>query len=158
MKNEQGRTIIETILVLVVIGLLSLAGILGYMMMSRQQKTEEILNTLKLKTVAINSAMAGKTFSDSEELNKFLAGYSTQVVGYKISFFASESGDGFASEITNITGEPIKGAMCRELITKMADQRFVSDVEFSVKDEEENKDVKVRLNGEVVDLDSVCGG
>ena len=161
-KNESGRTMGEIISVLVIMGLLSVGGIAWYMTASNQQKADEILNALQRQTILVNAAMQGKSFSNTQELNAFLSGFTTSIGGYTLSFKASSDGDGFVSDITKTNGEPIKGKMCRELITKMSEQRFVSDVDFTLKSEEKEdgtvEDVTVPLNGQYVDLEAICGG
>lgn len=162
-KNEIGRTMIEILSVLAIVGILSIVALVGYTSIVRKQKVDILLHTIALKTVLINSGMAGKSFSSTDELNRFLSTYTTQIGGYKIAFYApSDETDGFVIEISNPNGEPIKGAICRDLITKMAEQRFVSDVDFTLKDEEmedgTTEDITVRLNGRYIDLDAVCGG
>ena len=129
-NNEQGRTMVEIISVLAIMGLLSIGGVMAYMNAVRNQKVDELLNALRMKTVEINSAMENKKFVTEEETNKFLAKFDTTVGGYTLSFHASPDKDGFVSDITNSNGEPIKGKICRTLILKMADQSFVSDVDF----------------------------
>ena len=161
-KNESGRTMVEVLSVLAIVGVLSVVAVWGYQSMMRKQKVDGVLHGLALKTVLINSAMESKTFSNKEELNKFLASQTTQASGYQLSFHASPDGEGFVSEITDHNGEPIKGKICRELITKMADQKFVSDVDFTLKNEEKEDgtrdDITVRLKGQYVNLNAVCGG
>lgn len=161
-RNEAGRTMIEILGVLAIAAILSIGGIWAFQLFMRQQTVNSILNTLTLETVNINSAMQGTSFKNSEELNQFLSKYKAQVAGYQLSFYASPDGDGFVSEITSVDGNPIKGQICRDLITKMAKQQFISDVDFTLKDEEKEDgttdDITVRLNGRYVDLNAVCGG
>ena len=162
-KNETGRTMIEILSVLAIAGVLSVVALVGYTSIVRKQKVDALLHAITLKTVMINSVMTEKRFSSAEELNSFLSAYTTQVGGYKIAFYASPDGtEDFVTEISNPDGEPIKGAICHDLITKMAEQKFVSDVDFTLKDEETEdgttEDITVRLNGRYVDLEAVCGG
>ena len=162
MKNESGRTMIEIIAVLVIMGVLSVTGVIWYMNAMYQQKVDAILNAVQMKTIEINSALSGKSFTDIDEKNRFLAEFKGFVNGYMLSFHASTDDDGFVTEISYLNQEPIKGRMCRDLITKMAKQRFVSDVDFTLKNEEKEDgtkgDITVRLNGQYIDLNAVCGG
>mgnify|MGYP003571476057 CR=1 FL=1 len=161
-KKEFGRTMVEIVAVLVVMGLLSLTGLWWYSVVMRHQKTDELLNALQMKTVEINSAMQGKNFATDEELNQFLSGFTAFVAGHTLSFYASPDKDGFVARISHLNGDKIKGALCRELITKMADQKFVSDVDFTLEGEELDDgtvgNLTVRLNGRVVNLIAMCGG
>lgn len=162
MKIESGRTMIEIVSVLVIMGLLSLTGLWWYSVSTRRQRVDELLYALQLKTVEINSAMHTKDFANTEELNQFLSGFTTFAAGHTLSFYASPDSDGFVAKISHLNGDPIKGGLCRELITKMAEQKFVSDVDFTLEGEELDDgtvgNVTVRLNGRVVDLDAMCGG
>ena len=162
-KNEYGRTMIELLSVLAIVGVLSIVGLIGYNHLLCKQKVDALLHAIALETITINSAMTGKSFSSEDELNKFLSAYTTQTGEYRLTFRASpDGGDGFVTEITNLNGEPIKGKICRDLITKMAEQKFVSDVDFTLKDEEtedgSKEDITVRLNERYVNLEAVCGG
>ena len=162
MKNESGRTMLEIITVLVVMGVLSLTGVLWYSVTMRHQKTDELLHALKMKTIEVHAAMQEKNFKNSDELNQFLSGFTTFVAGHTLTFHASPDNDGFVAKFSHLNGDPIKGELCRELITKMADQKFVSDVDFTLEEEELEDgtvgDVTVRLNGRVVNLKAICGG
>ena len=161
-KHESGRSMVEILGVLAIIGVLSATGLWGYSVAMRHRTVDEILEALRLKTIEINSSLNSQKFTTDEELDKFLSTFTTQVAGYRLSFVPSPDKDGFVSEIRKADGDTIKGAMCRELITKMAEQQFVSDVDFMVEDVEtdsgEKEDVTVRLNGKYVNLDAVCGG
>ena len=161
-KNESGRTMTEILSVLAIAGVLSVVAVWGYQTAMHKQKIDGILHGLTLKAVLINASMQDKAFSNTDELNKFLASQTTQASGYQLSFHASPDGEGFVAEIADRNGEPIKGRVCRELITKMAGQKFVSDVDFTLKNEEKEDgtkgDITVRLKGQYVNLNAVCGG
>ena len=163
MKNtETGRSMVEIIVVLAIIAVLSVVGAAGYMLSMRQNKINDILTTLQVNIVTIHSAMQGRTFSSLEEKNAFLSNYTSQVGEYQLSFYATEGNDGFVTKITTDSGDSIKGAMCRKLISEMARQSFVYDVDFTVTGEETDEEgylekVTVPLNGQVVDMDAICG-
>ena len=161
-KNETGRTMVEIVSVLVIMGILSVVGVAWYVNVTRQQKIEAVLNTLRMKTVEVSAALNGRQFDSIEEENKFLAGFKGYSAGYVFSFRASDDGDGFVTELSYLNREPVKGRMCRELITEMSKQQFVSDVSFTLNNEEmedgSKQDLTVPLNGQYVDLEAVCGG
>ena len=102
-------------------------------------------------------------FETKDELNKFLENYRRQVGDYILTFQAdpNSSGNDFVTQITHLDGSPIKGAMCRVLISKMSKLKTVQDVSFSLKNEEMDdgsvSDVTVPLNGRVIDYNAVCG-
>ena len=91
-----------------------------------------------------------------------MSGFTTFAVGHTLTFYASPDNDGFIAKFSHLNGDPIKGPLCRELITKMADQKFVSDVDFTLEgeelDDESVGNVTIRLNGRVVNLKAICGG
>ena len=161
-KKEFGRTMVEIVAVLVIMGLLSLTGMWWYSVSMRRQKVDKLLHALQLKALEINTAMQNKSFASIEELNQFLSGFTTFAAGHTLTFYASPDNDGFIAKFSHLNGDPIKGPLCRELITKMADQKFVSDVDFTLEGEElDDKsvgNVTIRLNGRVVNLKAICGG
>lgn len=163
MENETGRTITEILGVLAIAGILSVSGLIGYSLVMRHRNVDTILETLQHKIIEINSAQAHNQIKDPDELNSFLEKFTTTVGAYQLSFHATTDGDGsFISEVTYKDGSRIKGAFCRKLITKMAEQQFVADVDFSLKDEPQEDgstaDVNVSLHGKTVNLDDICGG
>lgn len=163
MENESGRSLTEILGVLAIMGLLSIAGIWGYFHFMRQRTVDTILDTLQQKIIEIHSAQANHQITDPVELDAFLQKFTTTVGAYQLSFHATMDGDGsFVSEVTHKDGSRIKGAFCRKLITKMAEQQFVADVDFSLKDEPQEDgttaNVNVSLHGKTVNLDDICGG
>lgn len=160
--NQSGRSMTEIIVVLAIMAVLSLAGATGYVLSIQQKKVNDIFNALQMNVIAIHSSMQGKKFTSLEEENAFLNNYKTQVAGYQLSFQATSDDGGFVAQISTDSGEPIKGAMCRKLIAKMAKQKFVSDVDFTVTGDEGEEGylekITVPLNGQVVDMDAICGG
>lgn len=163
MENEAGRTLTEILGVLAIAGLLSVGGLIGYSQFMRHKNVDTILETLQHKIIEVNSAQANSQITDPNELNAFLQKFTTTVGAYQLSFHATMDGDGsFVSEVTHKDGSRIKGAFCRKLITKMAEQQFVADVDFSLKDEPQEDgttaNVNVSLHGKTVNLDDICGG
>jgi hypothetical protein len=93
----------------------------------------------------------------------FLEDFTTTVGDYQLSFHATGEMDGsFVSQVTHKDGTRIKGAFCRQLITKMSEQQFVEDIDFSLENEEledgSTEDINVPLNGKMINLNDVCGG
>ena len=163
MKNESGKTLTEILAVLAIIGVLSLVGLYAYSVSMRKKTVDTILDTLQQKTIEIDSALANRDSKNINDLNDFLKGFTTTVGSYQLSFHSVDNSDTeFVSEVTYIDGSKIKGAFCRELIRKMMEQNFISDIDFTLKDEELEDgtigDVTVQLNGKSVDLDALCGG
>ena len=126
-----------------------------------KKNVDNVVDTLSRTMVEIDLAKPKRRISDPDKLNAFLKRFETTVGPYKISFHASQDENGqftrdgsFVSDITYKNGDRIKGSVCRKLITKMAEQKFASDVSFTLEDE----GVTVELNGKVVNLDDLCGG
>lgn len=163
MANESGRTLTEILGVLAIVGILSVCGLATYVHITRQRNVDRILETLQQKIIEIHSAQANQTITDKDELDAFLATFETTVGAYTLSFHASMDNDGsFISEVTHKDGSKIKGAFCRKLITKIAEQQFVENINFSLKDElledGTTKDIEFSLHGKTVVLDDICGG
>ena len=163
MKSQTGRTLIEVLSVLAIIGVLSTGGLFGYTYVMRQKAVDNIADTLQKKMVEIDLAQPKRKITDPVRLNAFLKRFETTVGSYKISFYASEDRDGsFFSDITHKNGQRISGSFCRKLMSKMAEQKFASDVSFSLKDELQEdgsrQDINISLNGKTVNWDDICGG
>ena len=163
MTTETGRTLTEILGVLAIVSLLSVGGLVWYFHVMRQKNVDMILDTLQQKIIEINSAQASRQITDLDEFDAFLKGFETTIGDYKLSFHSTSDTTGsFMTEVTNKDGSRIKGAFCRKLITKMAEQQFVEDVNFSLKDElledGTTKDIEFFLNGKMVNLDDICGG
>lgn len=162
MKNEQGRSMSEILAVLAIVGLLSVGGLIGYSQMLQKKDVDDVLDVLQQKIVEIHSAQANKKLTDPDKMNAFLEDFTTTVGDYQLSFHATGEMDGsFVSQVTHKDGTRIKGAFCRQLITKMSEQQFVEDVDFSLEDEEQEdgsiEDINVPLNGKMINLNDVCG-
>ena len=160
---ETGRSMVEILGVLAIMGLLSVCGVWGYSHFMVQREVDTILDTLQQKTIEIDSAQEIHPITDPVEFDTFLKGFETTVGAYKLSFHSTSDASGsFTSEVTNKDGSKIKGAFCRKLITKMVEQKFVSNVGFSLKNEPQedgsNKDVNLLLHGLTVDYKDICGG
>ena len=59
MNNETGRSMVEMLGVLAIIGVLSVGGIAGYTMAMRKYKANEILNTASMLSMLARSADGG---------------------------------------------------------------------------------------------------
>ncbi len=163
MKNEKGRSLIEILGVIAIIGLLTTGGMSGYIYVMRQKMMDNIADTLKRKIVEIDLEKSNRRLRSSSQLEAFLEKHTTIIGSYKISFRLNpNNNNSIVSDITHKNGERIKGSFCRSLIKKMADQEFAEDVHFSLKDEVQEdgsaKDIDMSLNGKIVNLDDLCGG
>lgn len=60
LNQESGRSMVEMLGVLAIIGVLSIGGIAGYTMAMNRYKANEILNAAQMLSIAAQSANAGK--------------------------------------------------------------------------------------------------
>ncbi len=169
MKNssESGRTLTEVLAILAIIGVLSVSSLLSFRHLMNKHKVNEIIHAINLSSVQILVNLAQRKMNSVEEMNQFLAPYATSVQGYNISFKAPKdatqnfSGSEFVAEITDKNGAKIKGAMCRQIVTSMLKVQGVSDIDFTVNNEETEEGVfetvTMRLSGKAVDLNALCG-
>ena len=133
----------------------------------RKHKINEMIHAINLASVQILTVLTQTKMTSPEEMNQFLAPYSTSVDGYNISFTAPKdsaqefTGTEFVAEITDKNGSRIKGSMCRQIVTSMLKVQGVSDIDFTVNNEEMEdgsfETVTMRLSGKTVDLNALCG-
>ena len=72
-NNEEGRSMVEMLGVLAIIGVLSVGGIAGYTMAMRKYKANEILNTASMLAVLAKSANGGSGASSLTMANAGLS-------------------------------------------------------------------------------------
>ncbi|MBQ3695836.1 MAG: hypothetical protein II938_02565 [Alphaproteobacteria bacterium] len=74
MRNtESGRSMVEMLGVLAIIGVLSVGGIAGYTMAMKNYKANEIINSFALAAMAINEAGAGANLGPEDLAAKGIA-------------------------------------------------------------------------------------
>lgn len=165
-QNEFGRTLTELLAVLAIIGVLSITSLVGFQRLTNKNKVNEIIQTINLASIQILTHLTHQRMSSPEEMNSFLAAYSTKVMDYNIKFKAPTdtqefTGSEFVAEITDKNGAKIKGSMCRQIVTSMIQVQGVSDIDFTVNSEETEdgniETVTMRLSGKAVDLNALCG-
>ena len=86
MKNENGRSMIEMLGVLAIIGVLSVGGIYGYTVAMRKYKANEIVQTASMLATMAHSADAGtgaKQVLSSSGLNEKPAGLTISMTAAK---------------------------------------------------------------------------
>lgn len=164
-KAESGRTLVEVMAVLAIVGILSVAGVWLYSVSNRERQLNDIIHDMNFQVVQIYAGLQQRgDFASADEFNKFLTAYQKPVGRYLLTFQADPDSDeksAFMTQITRLDGQPIKGEMCRALIFKMSKLKTARDVSFTLKDEEMDDgtkaDVTVPLNGKYVDYDAMCG-
>ena len=162
--SESGRSMVEVMAVLAIVGILSVAGFWMYRTSNQERQMNDIIYHMNLQVAQIYPAIEKEgSFASKEHFNRFLAPYTKDIGNYVLTFRAdpNASGNDFVVQITQSNGEPIKGKMCRALISKMSKLKMAQDVSFSLKDEEMDdgsiQDVMVPLNGQIMDYAAVCG-
>ena len=165
--NETGKTLTEMLMVLAIIAVLSVSTLVGFQRVMNKNKVNEIIQAVNLASIQILTALTHRKMATPEEMNSFLASYATKVAPYNITFKAPTDSDReftgteFVAEITDKNGSRIKGSMCREIVTSMIQVQGVSDIDFTVNDEETEdgsiETVTMRLSGKAVDLNALCG-
>ena len=160
---ESGRTMAEVMAVLAIAGILSVAGFWLFRSNNRERVLNDIIYNINMQVAQIYPALQQNgPFASKKQLDNFLAPYTKQVGDYVLTFQSDPYADGndFVTQVTKSNGQPIKGDMCRALITRMSKLKMAQDVSFSLKDEETEdgklEDVMVPLNGKTVDYDSIC--
>lgn len=167
-KSESGRTMSEMLAVLAIVGILSISSLMGFQYMMNKHKINEIIHAVNLANVQILTRLAQQKMESPQEMNDFLSGFKTSVSEYNVTFKAPRDSDQnftgteYVAEITDGKGKRIKGAMCRQIITSMMQLQDVSDIDFSINDEEMEDGstesiVAMRLSGKAVDLTALCG-
>ncbi|MBQ4472358.1 MAG: type II secretion system protein [Alphaproteobacteria bacterium] len=165
--TESGRTMSEVLAVLAIMGVLSVGVIVGFRNMMSKKNINDIIHAINLRSIQILSSFKDGGHSSPDAMDAYLARYATSAGGYNITFKAPRdtdrefTGKEFVAEITDQTGARIKGSMCRKLLTTMVKINGVSDIDFTVHNEEMEdgsiEDVTMRLSGKAVDLNALCG-
>ena len=89
-KNENGRSMVEMLGVLAIIGVLSISGIYGYTVAMRNHRANEIIQTASMLVVMAHSANSGE--GGCVELPK--VGLPTRLGGVDVDMKAELSHDG----------------------------------------------------------------
>lgn len=161
---ESGRTMVEVMAVLAIVGILSVGGFWLFRSSNQEREMNDLIYHMNLQVSQIYPALEHVgSFGSKKELDDFLRPFQKQVGDYVLTFQSdpNSNGNDFITQITKTNGESIKGAKCRALISKMSKLKMAQDVSFTLKDAEMDDgttaDVTVPLNGRTVDYGAMCG-
>ena len=105
MKNESGRSMVEMLGVLAIIGVLSVGGIAGYTMAMNKYKANEILATATQMSIIAKTAAAGE---GQVMADLAAAGLTAPVTG--VTMAATKEGDVTVSGLTEPVAKALAGA------------------------------------------------
>ena len=103
LKNETGRSMVEMLGVLAIIGVLSVGGIAGYTMAMNKYKANEVLNSISMLSTIAHAQNAGEGLTSSAAtLSSGEAGITVGVVDSATITIAgtSTAGNGYAVTVT----------------------------------------------------------
>ena len=127
-QNENGRSMVEMLGVLAIIGILSMTGIYGYALAMRKYRANEIVQTASMLSVMAHAADGGD--GDCVELS------STDLVqrpgGVDVEIVADARDTGTPSITINIVGGDSEG-IC-DVIFNIAPNYNCGDVSYSCSD------------------------
>ena len=117
-KVQSGRSMVEMLGVLAVIGVLSVAAIWGYDFAMSKHKANEILAAVFRQLPSISTAMQQE--QDPAEYEETLFGVTISLVGEDPSQDLKGTDDGFVIQIENLSS-----SVCKNLINGFSDEKAV---------------------------------
>ncbi len=112
-QNQSGRSMVEMLGVLAIIGVLSIGGIAGYRQAMTAHRANEFLNDLSIFFISARSAIEGGQVEGNIKIKN-------QNWFYTATFLIGNSGYDFAA----IIPETVDVATCKELATRITDSTF----------------------------------
>ena len=112
-QNQSGRSMVEMLGVLAIIGVLSIGGIAGYRQAMTAHRANEFLNDLSIFFISARSAIEGGQVEGNIKIKN-------QNWFYTATFLIGNSGYDFAAVIP----ETVDVATCKELATRINDSTF----------------------------------
>ena len=101
LNQESGRSMVEMLGVLAIIGVLSIGGIAGYTMAMNRYKANELLNAASMANILAQSYNGGEGISSETTYDTLMGGTNT-IVGVAGSSIKATS----AGTVTVATGDP----------------------------------------------------
>ena len=153
-SDQHGKTFLEVLAVLSIIGMLSLVSFVLYKRALQKKLVNDLLYTANVANVTVSHDIENKSFSDISQMNLFLESYTQFVDKYKISFYAtttSPSQKNFGINIEVSDGSNIPPEICKGLILGMRSQQALQAID--VKAGEKQKHIEAGT----IDIDTICG-
>lgn len=153
VSSEKGKTLIEILGVLSIIGMLSIGGLASYRYSLRKKLINDIVYVVDVTNMNILGEIENKTFSNVSEMDHFLDNY-TQIVGkYKISFYAIEDSfeeKKFGTNVEMLDNSNIPPEICKDLILNMKNQYPIQSID--VRTGEKHKYIEAGT----IDVNAIC--
>lgn len=157
--EETGRSMVEIIAVLSIMGILAIGGLYGYSLLQEKREENELANQIALNAIRIKTAIQSDLFEDKESFDKFLAKMTTSFRNYTLSYRSSDSlNQTYIMEITDKDGDYIKGKKCRQILQNLSNNKETTNVSFTVDNADTQTEERVWLAGKAVSLIDICGG
>ena len=100
LKSQSGRSMVEMLGVLAIIGVLSIGGIAGYTMAMNRYRANEVLNAANMLSIAAQSANAGQGSADVSLTD---LGYTEDTL-HGVAFSVTANGQVSLSNVNGGTG------------------------------------------------------
>ena len=120
LNQESGRSMVEMLGVLAIIGVLSIGGIAGYTMAMNRYKANEVLNAASMLSIAAQSANAGQgdssiTLSDLGYTDDTLHGVSFAVTTGGVVSLSGDALEDLGPVIKSISGNDCTETSCTDI-------------------------------------------
>ena len=108
MKNENGRSMVEMLGVLALIGVLSVMGIYGYTFAMRKHRANEIMQTATMLTIMAHAANRG----DGDCIKLSDSNLTQKVAGVDLEMVANAENNSVCIKISGIEDQSEVDALC----------------------------------------------
>ena len=152
--EECGKTLVEVLGVLAIVGVLSIMGFAAYKHALQKKLVNDLLYTTNITSVTISQDLQNKSFADTAEMNQFLSNYTQHVQNYTISFYVTDESfatRNFATSIAVSNGSPMSPSVCKNLILAMQKQHSIQAMDVTAEEKQKH------IESGAIDLDAICG-
>ncbi len=147
---------LEIISVLVIMGLLSISGLYFYSRAMNQVSVNNIVEVINQSIVLVESELMQKSFETPEAMDNFLQGYSREIGGYEVVFYAPKdnfTGKEYVFEVRVSDDKTFDKDFCKALITTLVSNKEISSIMLNANNQEGNT-----VTQSLVDVDAFCNG